>query len=175
MTTETQELTHESVAEDKTIIIVTTDKLGSTGSVTWQFLFAENRDRSKVVPDEVQSIACGLPFGYLWVPENERRRPAEEQSRPFNIFEAGKGLLVGGGFEPFKDRSNDPFRRPGEEYSVEADRKRHRDWQQEMLDNIPACFILMQSDDYEWLMDHILRESGRSHVRYHCDQPLFTS
>jgi hypothetical protein len=166
----TDKITAETVEQQKTIIIVTTDKLGMTGEFSWKFLFAENQDRSPVLPSEIQNIACGLPFGYLWEPES---RGSDDDSRAFNFFEAGKGLCVGGGFEKFNDRSNSPFR--SGDYDVEHERERHANWQKEMLDNIPASIVLMKTSDFQWLQDHILEASGRHYLRYHCDQPLFTS
>lgn len=166
------ELTMESVEQDKTIVIITTDRLGLTGRFSWKYMFCRNSDHSHVVPNKVQDIIVNLPFAFLWVDSDELRNPTEERKRPYNVFDT-KGFKVGGGFEPFVDRSYNPFS-PHEKYDIEAEKKKHDNWQQKMLDAIPACSMLMASDDFEWLKDHILDKSGRSYVRYHCDQPLFS-
>lgn len=167
----TETITYDSVEQKKTIVIVTTDKLGQTGRCTWSYMFAKNSDGTPVIPNDVQNAVCGLPWGFLWTPIEELRNPSEERSRPFNIF-GEKGLEVGGGFEPFKDRSSSPF---VNDYDVDAERERHRLWQIKMLDNIPACSILMSTEDFEWLEKHILESQDRHYVRFHCDISLFTS
>lgn len=126
-----------------TLYIFTADKVGATGECSWKFMF----DMKPEPPREEMDIIVHLPFG--WVSPSDRR---DEHSYGFNIWKAGKGLLVGGGWE--KESTSD--------------------WQKEMLDAVPSCSLLMNTATFEWLRENIFDKFGRPFKRYHSKTPLLT-
>jgi hypothetical protein len=128
---------------DNTLYIFTADKVGATGECSWKFLF----DTKPQPPKEEIDMIVGLPFGYVWSPERD------EHSYPFNVWEAGKGLLVGGGWE--------------EQGTPE--------WRKEMLDAVPSCSLLMNTVTFEWLKGNVFDKFNRPYKRYHSEVPLLTS
>jgi hypothetical protein len=97
-------------------------------------------------PRGEMDIICNLPFG--WVAPTKR----DERSHGFNVWRAGSGLVCGGGWE---------------EGGAE-------EWQRKMLDAIPSCALLMNTDTFEWLKEHIFDKYGRPFKHYPSEVPLMT-
>lgn len=129
-------MTTTAIAADE-LVIVTADKIADTGTVNWQFLFE--------LPRDVQNQVLRHPFGYAWSPR--------EGDVAFSVFEAGKGLLIAGGWTDDDDA----------------------DWQRKVLSDIPGCVLLMRTETFEWLRDKALAPNGRTFQRHHVDKILATS
>ena len=129
---------------DNTLYIFTSNKVGNTGDVSWKFIFDMKPRPSK----EDMVVIVGLPFGYVWIPDRH------DLSYSFNVWESGKGLLVGGGWTPAEDSES---------------------WQKEMHDALPSCALLMTTEVFEWLKENIFVKYGRPFKRYHSETPLLTN
>ena len=100
-------------SEDRRILVITADAVKETGTVSFRFMIDADPER-KLSP---------MPQKYGWV---WWRR--DEDSRSFNVFESGKGLVVGGGFAGHDTP----------------------EWEKEQLDAIPSCTLLMDIDVLPW-------------------------
>jgi len=103
---------NDTLSETRDILVITADAVKETGIVSFKFMIDADPGR-KLHP---------MPqlFGYVW--------RVDDDSCFFNIFEGGKGLVVGGGFSP----SDDPK------------------WEREIIDAIPSCTLLMDIDLLPW-------------------------
>lgn len=127
--------------EGEPIYIVTSDLVAETGRITWEYFFADDT----MPRDFMDAIMCA-PWGWAW-------RPAyHSQTVCFNLFESGKGLLLGGGFAGDGDG-----------------------WDRKHLDAVPSCSLLMTTAVFEYLRDTVLTPFNRPYVRFHSEQILYTS
>lgn len=98
--------------EPKDILIMTADAVKHTGRVTYMFMI--NGDPKREVASMPQM------FGVI--------REQDDGSKSFNVFDGGKGLVVGGGW-------------------TEHDSP---DWEKRVLNAIPSCTLLMDIDLLDW-------------------------
>ena len=75
----------------------------------------------KIKADPDRKLNMPKKFGIVWNSDPHKIEPN------FNVFEGGKGLVVGGGW------SGNDF-----------------DWHQKMFDGIPSCTLLMDIDLLPW-------------------------
>jgi hypothetical protein len=105
-------MTEEQNSRD--LLIITADSVKETGWVSFMFMVAADPER-KVSPR--------MPDKFGFISHNRERK-----SHGFNVFEGGKGFVVGGGWTP----NDDP------------------EWEKRMLDALPSCTLLMDIDVLPW-------------------------
>lgn len=139
-------------AQDQNVIyIMTTDTLGDTGTVSWSWIFMKH-EGEYIFPDDLMRAICGIPFGYVWKPNHR------DKGYAFNIFQdGGRGLLCGGGWEVSGD---------------EAEDERCNGMHTEAL---PGCKLLMSTEAFDWLSEHVLHKFGRPYRRFHAPCPVLTN
>lgn len=125
-------------SEERDILVITADAVKETGQISFMFMINADPDRkiNPPMPDR---------YGYVWI---DRR----DGGHPYNVFEGGKGLVVGGGFQ-------------------DGDKP---EWEKEMLDNIPTCTLLMDIDLLPW-WEELTARHGVKFRRHHVDGILKTS
>jgi hypothetical protein len=95
------------------ILVITADAVKETETVSFKFMIdADPKGNLRPMPQK---------YGYIW-----KRR--EDNSHSFNVFEGGRGMVVGGGWT-----EHDTF-----------------EWAQEMFDALPSCTLLMDIDLLPW-------------------------
>lgn len=98
------------------------------------------------LPQDRQPEVLSLHFGYVWKPEREEHR------YPYTVF-TPKGFHCSGGFE---EASTD-------------------EWIKKNLDAIPPAVMLMRTDVFEWVNQHVLEKFDRTFERFHVDKIIATS
>lgn len=124
--------------KDRKILVITANRVGDTGSISYKFMldckyldFSRNR-----MPQM---------FGRLW---------RDRIGYNLNVFEGGKGLVLGSGW-------ND-----SESFDSE--------FTKEKLDHIPDCTLLMDKKTFEWWKE-LCQKYGVQFEHYESPVDLFTS
>lgn len=103
----------DTKSEARRILVITADAVKDTGTVSFMFMVEANRVKNlNPMPQK---------YGWVWWRRND-------DAHSFNVFEGGKGLVVGGGFA----------------------RDDTLEWEKEMLDALPSCTLLMDIDILPW-------------------------
>lgn len=121
---------------ERDILVITGNPVIDTGRVSFMFQVLADKER-KLHP-------MPQKFGWVWSPE--------PGNYSFNVFEGGKGLVVGGGWSP----SDSPA------------------WQKEMIDALPSCTLLMDLRLFPWFKN-MMDKAGAPFRHHHFDGPLTTS
>lgn len=78
----------ETLLMDEKLLIVTADKIGDTGTVSFKFIFDSKMPRDLVVE------TYNKPYGYVWQPD------LREPIYAINVWESGRGVVLSGGWSP---------------------------------------------------------------------------
>ena len=125
----------DSSGEPRDILLITADAVKDVGKVSFKFMIDADPER-KLGP-------MPSKFGWIWT--------TEDGSHLFNVFEGGKGLVVGGGWS----ENDSP------------------DWEKKMLDALPSCTILMDIDLLPWW--EALTEKHDVEFRRHHHEGILTT
>jgi len=109
------------------ILVITADAVKYTGQVSFKFMI--DADPERKIGDMPSK------WGLVW--------KSDDGGHHFNVFEGGKGLVVGGGWT-----DSDDF-----------------DWAQQMFNGIPSCTLLMDIDLLPWWEEHTKKHSVK--YRHH--------
>lgn len=140
--------------EKRRIFVVSANRVYETGTISFMFM-----------------VKCGYPdrrtkpmpqnYGWIWTDRSDG-------GHPINVFEGGKGLIMGGGW----DAEIDPEDYEPEERAEKV--ARDKEWRKSMIDAIPSCTLLMDKQTFEW-WKKMCSEFQVEFEHYHFDGDLETS
>jgi len=116
------------------ILVITADFVEPTGTVSFKFMVDCQYPEVHNMP---------RPFGFVG---------SDHGDHPINVFEGGRGLLMGGGWT-----------------GSDTD-----EWAKEMLDGVPSCTLLMSTETLEWWKE-LCAKHGVEFEHHHFKGGLKTS
>ena len=126
----------DSSGEPRDILLITADAVEDNRKVSFKFMIDADPER-KLSP-------MPSKYGYIW--------SDKDTVYAFDVFEGGKGLIVGGGWT--KHSSSD--------------------WEKQMLDALPSCTLLMDIALLPW-WEALTEKHGVEFRRHHHEGVLTTS